>query len=242
MRYIGIGILAVFSYASSWAAESQPAFTGAGATCGELVWQPSVLERFPNIGVVCQSVVERDGKLYAQFKGVVQRRSGSNLYIRFAGGENVPGGDRAVKINPPNDMTFRVGNRSYKVKDAQPGQDLSIYIPGDRFAVNLGEEFVVAQQTVIEEVVPVEEPVPPAPVEPPPPAEPAQVAEVTPEPEPMVETPAPVEPPPVVTPPPEPIVTATPPPPEETPWLLYIIIAIVIIAIVVFLMRRRRST
>ena len=220
MRYFGIGLLLALFGAGSWAADSGPAFTGTGTSCAQLTWSASVLERFPNIGTVCQSVLERDGKLYAQFDGVVQRRSGSNLYIRFKGGDLVPGGDRAVKINPPDDLKFRVGSRDYRVRDAVAGQDLTIYIPGDRFVVNMGEEIAVVEETVIEEVVPVDEPIPP----PPPPVEP--------EPAPVAEAPPPPPPPP----PPEP----APPPPAETPWLLIIGLLIVVIVIAVLVMRRRK--
>lgn len=236
MRRFAIGCLLVLSCASAGAVTgSESAFTSTGNTCGALTWQPSVLVRFPNIGTVCQAVVERDGRVYAQFNGIVQRRSGSTLYIRFEGGEAVPGGDRAVKINPPSDMTFRVGNRSYKVRDAQPGQDLTIYIPGDRFVVNLGDDFVPAEVTEIAEIVPVAEELGPVEETPPPaPAEPTPMAEAP--------TPPPVEPtPPVEPPPPATVVTTPPAPTEETPWLLFIGVAIAIIVIVVLVMRSRQS-
>ena len=236
MRNLAIGFLLVLSCASASAqTEGESAFTATGDTCGDLTWQPSVLERFPNIGTVCRAVIERDGKVYAQFNGVVHRRYGSTVYIRFEGGEAVPGGDRAVKIDPPSDMTFRVGDRSIQVRDAQPGQDLTIYIPGDRFVVNLGDEFVPTAVADIAEVVPVAE-VPESVEETPPPApaESTQMAEAP--------TPPPVEPMPAVEPPPPAAVTTTPPTPAEgTPWLLYIGAAIAIIVIVLLVKRSRQS-
>ncbi len=236
MRNIAIGCLLALSCASAGAVTgTESAFTSTGNTCEALTWQPSVLVRFPNIGTVCQAVVERDGRVYAQFNGVVQRRSGSTLYVRFEGGEAVPGGDRAVKINPPPDMTFRVGNRSYKVRDAQAGQDLTIYIPGDRFVVNLGDDFVAAEVTEIAEIVPVTEDLGSVEETPPQaPAEPTQVAEAP--------SPPPVEPAPAVEPPPPATVATSPPAPTEgTPWLLYIGVAIAIIVIVLLVMRSRQS-
>lgn len=241
MRYIAIGVLLALSYASANAAtETESAFTATGNTCADITWKASVLERFPNIGVVCQAVVERDGKMYAQFKGTVSRRFSNTLYIRFEGGEKAPGGNRSVKIQPSADLTFRVGSRTYKVRDAAPGQDLTIYIPGDRFVVNLGDDIAPAEETEIVEIVPVsEEPAAaeePAPAEEaPPPAEPAQPAEAA---------PPPTEPAPVAaeTPPPETPATEPPAPKEGTPWLLIAGIVIVIIVIVVFVRRGRRST
>ncbi len=240
MRYFGIGVLLALSSVAAWAAEIESAFTGTGTSCAQLTWQPNVLARFPNIGTVCQSVLERDGKLYAQFDGVVKRRNGNTLYIRFKGGERVPGGDRSVKITPPSDMTFRVGSKNYKVRETAEGQDLTIYIPGDRFVANMGDELAVAEQTPIEEVVPAEEPAPVAEIPPPAPAEPAAMAEAAPPPEPA---PAPAM---AAAPPPEPMPAPPPPPPPpppaETPWMLIIGLIVVVIVIAVLVMRRNKSS
>lgn len=199
----------------------------------------NVLTRFPNIGAVCQGIVERDGKLYARFDGVVQRRSGSALYIRFLGGENVPGGDHAVLIDPPGDMVIQTSKGKFRVRDAQRGQDLTLFIPSDRFVVNVGEEIAAAEQTPIEDVVPMTEPAPP-PEEAPPPAPATQTA-AAPPPAPATEAPPPMEapPPPVVARAPAP--SPTPPPDRETPWLLILIGAAIIIAIAVIVIRSRKT-
>ncbi len=229
MRYATLAVvLCVLSIGAS--AADKPSFTGTGKTCGDITWQPDVLTRFPNIGAVCQGIVERDGKLYARFDGVVQRRSGSALYIRFLGGEKVPGGDHAVLIDPPEDMVIQTSKGKFRVRDAQRGQDLTLFIPSDRFVVNVGEEIAAAEQTPIEDVVPMTEPAPPPEAAPPP------------APAPAAETPPPME----ATPPPPPPVAARAPapaaPPErEMPWLLIIIGAAIIIAIVVIVMRSRKA-
>jgi hypothetical protein len=238
MRYAALAVvLSVLSIGLGASAADTPSFTGTGNTCGDITWQPGVLTRFPNIGAVCQGIVERDGKLYARFDGVVQRRSGSALYIRFLGGEKVPGGDHAVLIDPPEDMVIQTSKGKFRVRDAQRGQDLTIFIPSDRFVVNVGEEIAAAEQTPIKEVVSMTEP---APEEAPAPA--PQTAEAPPTP--AAETPPPME----ATPPPPPPVVArapapapTPPPEREMPWLLILIGAAIVIAIAVIVMRSRKT-
>jgi hypothetical protein len=221
-------------------AADQPAFTGSGKSCSDITWQPDVLTRFPNIGVVCQAIVEQNGKLYAQFNGVVQRRSGSALYIRFKGGENAPGGDRAVLIDPPGDMVIQTAKGKFRVREAQRGQELAIFIPSDRFIVNLGEEIAVAEQTPVEDVVAVTEE--PSPVEEtPPPAPPPQVAEATPPP--VEQAAAPEPPPPAAVPEPVRVPAAPAPVPakESPPWLLIIGLAIVVIVVVGLVIRNQRG-
>ena len=240
MRHAALAVvLSVLSIGLGASAADTPSFTGTGNTCGDITWQPGVLTRFPNIGAVCQGIVERDGKLYARFDGVVQRRSGSALYIRFLGGEMVPGGDHAVLIDPPEDMVIQTSKGKFRVRDAQRGQDLTIFIPSDRFVVNVGEEIAAAEQTPIKEVVPMTEPAPP-PEEAPAPA--PQTAEALPTP--TAEAPPPME----ATPPPPPPAVArapapapTPPPEREMPWLLILIGAAIVIAIAVIVMRSRKT-
>jgi hypothetical protein len=238
MRYfaIAVGVLLAASFPNAaTAAETQAAFTGSGATCADITWQPGALARYPNIGLVCQAVVERNGKLYARFNGTVSRRSGNSLYIRFEGGEKVPGGDHALLIKPPEGMLVQTSRGQFRLSDAQRGQQFTVYIPSDHFVLNLGDEIVVANEMPVVEVVPVtEEPamaeVAPAPA----PAEPARVAEAPPPP--PVETPAPE----VTQPAPPPTIPGpAPQPQEQSPWALIGIVVIVIVVIAVVVMRRR---
>ena len=124
MRYAVFAVVvSLLAIGQDARAADQPAFTGSGKSCSDITWQPDVLTRFPNIGVVCQGIVEQNGKLYARFNGVVQRRSGSALYIRFQGGENAPGGDHAVLIDPPGDMVIQTAKGKFRVREAQRGWD-----------------------------------------------------------------------------------------------------------------------
>ena len=240
MRYAVFAVVvSLLAIGQDARAADQPAFTGSGKSCSDITWQPDVLTRFPNIGVVCQGIVEQNGKLYARFNGVVQRRSGSALYIRFQGGENAPGGDHAVLIDPPGDMVIQTAKGKFRVREAQRGQELAIFIPSDRFIVNLGDEIAVADQTPITDVVAATEE--PQPVEQaPPPAPPAQVAEAT---SPPVEQAAPPEPRTAAAPEPMRVPTAPAPVPakESPPWLLIIGLAIVVIVVVALVMRNRRG-
>jgi hypothetical protein len=239
MRYgIFAVVVSLLAISQGATAADQPAFTGSGKTCADITWQPDVLTRFPNIGVVCQGIVEQNGKLYARFNGVVQRRSGSALYIRFKGGENVPGGDHAVLIDPPGDMVIQTAKGKFRVREAQRGQELAIFIPSDRFVVNLGDEIAVAEQTLVEDVVPATEEPPPV-EETPPPTPPAQVAAASPPPVEQV-TPAPA---PVAAPEPVRVPTAPAPVPvkESPPWLLIIGLAIIIVIVVGLVIRNQRG-
>jgi hypothetical protein len=136
-------------------------------------------------------------------------------------------------------MVIQTTKGNFRVRDAQRGQDLAIFIPSDRFIVNLGEEIAVAEQTPVEDVVPVTEE-PSAVEETPPPAPPPQVAAATPQP---VEQAAAPEPPPVAAPEPVRMPAAPAPVPakESPPWLLIIGLAIVVIVVVGLVIRNQRG-
>jgi hypothetical protein len=131
---------------------STPAFTASGKNCSDITWQADVLARYPNVAKSCQSVVERNGKTFVMFKGTVQRRAGyRGLYIRFEGG------DRAILVNPPADLVARIGNQTLKVRESLPGQELTVFVPSDRFVASFGDETAVETDVVIDEVRPVAE-------------------------------------------------------------------------------------
>lgn len=216
---VGALVLCVVSIGAG--AAEPPVFTSSGANCTDITWQPDVLVKYPNVAKACQAVVERSGKTYVMFKGKVQRRAGSRgLYIRFEGG------DRAILVNPPADMVAHIGNETLRVRDSLPGQELTVFMPSDRFVASFGDETAVATDVVIAEVVPVAD-VEALPDE----APPAATA-----PAPAAATPAPMA---AAAPAPVAVPTPVPPQSNEKFFLIVVGIALVIIVLAIITMRRR---
>jgi hypothetical protein len=134
------------------AAAANPAFTTTGTNCSDITWQPDVIAQYPNVASACRAVVERNGKTYVEFNGIVERNAGSRgLYVRFEGS------DRTILVKPDPDQRIQVGARSFRARDAVRGKDMKVYVPSDQFVASLGDEQAEVVETDIVEVLPTAE-------------------------------------------------------------------------------------
>lgn len=112
--------------------------------CTEVVWHPSVLERYPNIYNVCQGVVEQEGKHYVevQAKFVSLRDKKARLNFKTVDGTF----DKTVETKElPADFTVYINGKKELLRNVQRDTELTIYVPSDRFALvsDLGQITVV---------------------------------------------------------------------------------------------------
>lgn len=109
-------------------------FTATGTQCKDVNWAPQTLARYPHIAEACQSVVQRDGKYFVVFSGTVTRvaRQGRDVTVQFKGGEE-------ATLNPPSDMRIDIGGTMTLPRDLMRGQELTFYVPQDRFVAEVPE-------------------------------------------------------------------------------------------------------
>lgn len=120
-------------------AQSTPAFTATGTKCEDVTWSQDTLAKYPKIGHACQSVLQRDGKYFVVFSGVVRAVAdgGRKLTIDFKDGER-------VTLNPPESMSVQIDGRATRVRDLRRGDALSFYVPQERFAAQFSEGTAVS--------------------------------------------------------------------------------------------------
>jgi len=114
-------------------------------TCEDLQFAGAVTANYPAAGEFCQSVVERDGKPYAQFIGEVTRIRGGTVHLKFKRPDGTYGDP--VSFTPPANFRVRIEGRSLSVRSLSPRQELSIYIPEDEWVLaqnDSPEEFATA--------------------------------------------------------------------------------------------------
>lgn len=133
-----VSIVAVVSLGASASVLAQTptdlTFTATGTQCEDVHWAPQTLARYPRIGEACQAVVQRDGKYFVVFSGTVTRVAGfgRTLTVEFKDGE------RAI-LKPPADMRFDIAGTMTRARDLEPGQELTFYVPQERFVAEVPE-------------------------------------------------------------------------------------------------------
>ena len=124
-------------------------------TCADLNWSAEVLALNPDIAAMCQSVYEKDGKLYAKASIEVVRVRGNRMTFRPLHTDGTLGDSRSVQL----DSAWRaeIGGRSYRASDLMRGQQLNVYMPEDRFALAVDDadgpdeaDMVVIEEEVVE--------------------------------------------------------------------------------------------
>jgi LPXTG-motif cell wall-anchored protein len=129
-------------------AMSTPAFAQSDApTCGDLVWSAQVLAANPDIAESCQGVYERGGQLYAKVSIELQRVRGNRLTFRPKHMDGSMGSPRSIVVD--NAWRATIDGREYRARDLLAGQELSVYIPEDRFALAVADD-MLAEDAEIE--------------------------------------------------------------------------------------------
>lgn len=109
-------------------------FTATGTRCEDVKWSPQTLERYPHIVAACQRVVQRDGRYFVVFSGTVHSVApyGRTMSVAFENGDE-------VTLTPPTDIKFDIGGTMMRPRDVRPGQQLTFYVPQDRFVAEVPE-------------------------------------------------------------------------------------------------------
>jgi len=124
-------------------------------TCADLNWSAEVLANNPDIGESCQSVFEKDGRLFAKSTVEVVRVRGNRMTFRPLHTDGTMGDSRSVQLD--SSWRAEIGGRSYRASDLMRGQQLNVYIPEDRFALAVSDadgpdeaDLIVIEEEVVE--------------------------------------------------------------------------------------------
>jgi len=115
-------------------------------TCADLNWSAEVLAINPDIAAMCQSVYEKDGKLFAKTSVEVVRVRGNTMTFRSLHLDGTKGDSRSVTLDPS--WRAKIAGREYRASDLQRGQKLNVYLPEDRFALAIEDtdDFMVIEE------------------------------------------------------------------------------------------------
>lgn len=112
-------VLLVLVVASS-AALAQP------PTCDDIEYKPSTIERFPSVAQSCNSVVNRNGKLYVRLVAEVIRVKNGSVSIYLVG----PDGSKIRQdFEPPPGFRAMISGKPTPLRDLRRGEEIHLYLP-----------------------------------------------------------------------------------------------------------------
>lgn len=101
--------------------------------CGDIQFTGDIASRFPNARDACLEIVERDGRPYAHFEARIVRVRGEEITAEFKRPDGTYG--TPVAFVPAADARVRIQGRSYRYRELSRGQELSLYLPPDRWEI-----------------------------------------------------------------------------------------------------------
>jgi hypothetical protein len=104
------------------------------ADCSEVIWNQSVLDRYPNISSLCKGVVERDGKQYVEIQAKFISVRDNKAHIKFKHADGSYGKTFETR-ELPSDFTVLIDGKDVPLRRVQRDTQLSLYLPPDRFVL-----------------------------------------------------------------------------------------------------------
>lgn len=112
-------------------------------TCDEVELGYDITSKFPTAQEACVEVVERDGSQFVKMRVELARNPrGNTATFRFLHADGSHGPTYSATVDP----TWRtnIGGSSYRLRDLSMGQELSVYLPSDRWEAHVDSpEWVV---------------------------------------------------------------------------------------------------
>jgi hypothetical protein len=105
-------------------------------TCGDIEFKSSTIERFPSVAQSCNSVVERDGKLYVRLVAEVIRAGSDSALIYL---EAPDGSKFRQEFTPPPGFRAMISGRPTSLPELRRGQEIHLYLPESDWQV-IGDE------------------------------------------------------------------------------------------------------
>ena len=118
--------------------------SGASAqtTCQDVTLSYEITANYPDAAMACREVVERDGSMYVKMKARLTRQpSGNHATFVFLHADGTEGPQYSATLDPS--WRANIAGRDYRLRDLARGQELSVYLPSDRWAIHVEADDVM---------------------------------------------------------------------------------------------------
>ncbi|KGE02793.1 hypothetical protein [Pseudohaliea rubra] len=110
---------------------------GRAPTCDDLVWSAAALAANPDVARLCQGVYVKGDTYYAKATMRVSQINGNR--ITFLPHYRDGGLGKARSVNVPTGWRVAIDGEELGVRDLVKGQELTVFLPQDRFAIAVGD-------------------------------------------------------------------------------------------------------
>lgn len=117
-------------------------------TCADLNWSAEVLSNNPDVASMCQTVYEKDGRLFAKTSVEVVRVRGNTMTYKSLHTDGTKGDSRSVTLD--SGWRATIAGRQYRASDLQRGQNLNVYMPEDRFALAVEDDDGIDDSDIVD--------------------------------------------------------------------------------------------
>jgi hypothetical protein len=107
-------------------------------TCADISFTYEVTSKYPSVADGCRDVVEVDGERYAKMRVEIMTARGNVGTFRFMNKDGSYGPLESVTVD--DDWRAELGGRSYRMRQLSPGQEMNIYIPGDKWEAHVAKD------------------------------------------------------------------------------------------------------
>jgi len=118
------------------AATGSHAQTGRAPTCDDLAWSTAALAANPDVGLLCQGVYVKGDTYYAKATIRITRVDGQRVTFVPYRRDGSLGKARSVRLT--RDWKVMINGQALTASNLVKGQELTVFIPQDRFAISLG--------------------------------------------------------------------------------------------------------
>ena len=113
-------------------------------TCDDVTLSSAITDRYADAQDACLDVIEMNGETYVKMKVELTRPGLSNkLTFKFKNQDGTFGPTHT--INPPPEWRAKIEGRNYRARELTRGQELSVYLPPDRWAAHIEASDVVVE-------------------------------------------------------------------------------------------------
>ena len=133
-------VLCAFSVSSVYAVDPELADITCEQLGENLELTDEALARFKDLRGTCEGVYEVDGALYTKSKAVIRNTRGGKVRLYL------PATDKTVEVTPDSSMRVLIGNRKFRPRDLNRGDEISIYLSVDKFTQERLDEIALSAE------------------------------------------------------------------------------------------------